>query len=157
MTDVLVYWRDYQQNWVRQFAGPRGWHWHSKATVLGELQPGDHLWLVTSGANLDQEAKQAGFLVAIWTVKRAMVNPGDDPAYPVEDYRFRVVADESDSFVLEQPVPVDHILRPHGRDRTISIGRFLQGPRRLKDETLRLMKAAAGPDLALRWLKRKPR
>jgi hypothetical protein len=66
MTDVLVYWRDYKQNWIRQHAGEWAWFWHSNSKVLGELQPGDRLWLVTSGESVQAEAKQAGFLVAIW-------------------------------------------------------------------------------------------
>ena len=80
MTDVLLYWRDYKQNWIRQFAGDRAHYWHSNAKLLGELEPGDHLWLVTSGANVGHDVKQAGILVAIWTVKEAVENPGDDPA-----------------------------------------------------------------------------
>ena len=53
---------------------------------------------------------------------------------------------------LDEPVLVDHILRPEGRDDAVSIGRFLQGPRRLSDERVRLMRAAAGPHLAQKWL-----
>jgi len=52
MTDVLIYWRDYKQNWIRQFAGDRAWFWHSNARLLGEFQPGDHLWMVTSGVTV---------------------------------------------------------------------------------------------------------
>jgi hypothetical protein len=152
MKDVLLYWRDFKQNWIRQFAGERAWYWHSRARLLGNLEPGDHLWMVTSGKNVMNEAEQAAFLVAIWKVKQAIANPGDDPAYPVDDYAFRVIADEEGSKTFEEPIAVDHILRPLGRDKTVGIGRFLQGPRRLNDEKLRLLKAAAGPDLALKWL-----
>jgi hypothetical protein len=49
-------------------------------------------------------------------------------------------------------VAVDHILRPAGRDKAVSIGRFLQGPRKLSDEKVRLMRAAAGPQMAQKWL-----
>ena len=150
MADVLVYWRDYRRN--KSGAGERTWQWHSKSKVLGNLQPGDHLWMVTSGENLKQEAKQAGFLVVIWTVKKVIANPNDDPAHSGGNYTFRVIADKKQSVVLDPPPPVDHILRKLGQDREVSIGRFLQGPRRIKDETLRLLKAAAGPELALRWL-----
>lgn len=152
MTDVLLYWRDYKQNWIRQFAGERAYYWHSNAKLLGELQPGDHLWMVTSGGNIGHEVKQAGFLVAIWTVKEAGDNPGDDPAYPPDDYRFRVVADPTESIGFEEPVLVDHLLRPEGRDKAVSIGRFLQGPRKLDEQKVRLLRAAAGPELALKWL-----
>jgi len=152
MTNVLIYWRDYKQNWIRQFAGERAHYWHSNAKLLGELEPGDHLWLVTSGANVGHEVKQAGFLVAIWTVKKAGINPGNDSKYPRDDYRFRVAADRAESMAFEDPVVVDHILRPHGRDKAVSIGRFLQGPRKLDDQKVRLLRAAAGPELALKWL-----
>jgi len=98
------------------------------------------------------EATQAGFLVAIWKVKEVLQNPGDDPAYPKDDYRYRVVADSAESIRLDDPVVVDHLLRPEGRDRGASIGRFLQGPRKLSEEKVRLLRAAAGPELALKWL-----
>jgi hypothetical protein len=152
MADVLVYWRDYKQNWIRQHAGEPAWCWHSNSKVLGDLQPGDRLWLVTSGENVQAEAKLSGFLVAIWRVKEVLENPGDDPAYPKDDYRYRVVADSAESVRLDDPVVVDHILRPEGRDRGASIGRFLQGPRKISDEKARLLRAAAGPELALKWL-----
>lgn len=152
MANVLIYWRDYKENWVRQFAGDRAWFWHSNAKLISELQSDDHLWMVTSGTNLQQEAKQAGFLVAIWKVREVVENPGDDPAYPRDEYRFRVIADPDESVTFEEPVYVDHILRPEGRDKGVSIGRFLQGPRKLTDEKVRLLKATAGPDLALKWL-----
>lgn len=153
MTNILIYWRDYKQNWIRQFAGERAHLWHSNAKLIGDLQPGDALWMVTSGANVRHEVKQAGFLVAIWRVSEVIANPGDDPAYPNEDYRFRVVMDGTESITFEESVAVDHILRPLGRDPAVSIGRFLQGPRKLTDEKVRLLRAAAGPDLALKWLK----
>lgn len=110
------------------------------------------MWFVTSGKNLRQEPEQAGFLVAVWRVQEVVENPGDDPAYPRERYRFRVVADAGELVTFHDPVPVDHILRPSGRDLTASIGRFLQGPRKLSEEKVRLLKAAVGPDLALKWL-----
>lgn len=152
MSDVLIYWRDYRQNWVRQFAGERAYYWHLNAKLLGELQPGDRLWFVTSGKNLREEAEQAGFLVAVWQVQEVKDNPGDDPAYPNDDYRYRIIATETESLNFDEPVLVDHILRPEGRDKVVSIGRFLQGPRKLKDQTVRLLRAAAGPKMALKWL-----
>lgn len=107
---------------------------------------------MTSGKHLKQEAEQAGFLVAVWQVQEVMENPGDDPAYPKDDYRYRIVASETESLNFEEPVLVDHILRPEGRDKAASIGRSLQGPRILKDQTVRLLRAAAGPKMALKWL-----
>ena len=155
MADLLIYWRDYQQNWIRQFAGHRAHHWHSNAQVIGTLQAGDHLWLVTSGKCIRHEVEQAGFLLAIWQVKKVVENPDDDPAYPQEDYRYRIIANREESINLDEPVLVDHILRPARASKAVSIGRFLQGPRKLNDQTLRLLRAAAGPKLALHWLKGK--
>ncbi len=147
MTDILIYWRDYRQNWIRRFAGERAYHWHSNARLLSGLQPGDRLWFVTSGKNLRHEAEQEGFLVAVWHVQEVMDNPGDDPAYPKEDYRYRIVAAELEA-LEDKLIRVDHVVRPEGRDKAISIGRFLQGPRKLKDETIRLLHAVVGPIMA---------
>ena len=157
MEEILIFWRDYKQNWIRQFAGERAYQWHSNAGLLGRLVPGDRLWFVTSGKNLRQEVVQAGFLVAVWQVQRVVENPGDDPAYPRSEYRYRLIADEAESVTFDEPVFVDHILRPQGRDRAVSIGRFLQGPRKLSDEKARLLRAAAGPQMALTWLTGKQR
>src|SRR5262245_17729068 len=103
MTNILIYWRDYKQNWVRQFARDRGTLWHSNAKVLANLVPGDRLWMVTSGANVGSDAKQAGFLVSIWNVREVVENPGDDPAYPRDEYRYRVVADPDHIVRFDDP------------------------------------------------------
>jgi hypothetical protein len=152
MTDVLLYWRDFRRNLSARADEIRLWRWHSKASLLAGLEPGDRLWMVTSGKNLGLDAEQAGFLVAMWRVERSELNAGDDPAYPSDNYRYRVTADPTGSLTIDPPVLVDHIVRPLGRDKAVGIGRFLQGPRKLSDEKLRLLKAAAGPDLALKWL-----
>ena len=148
MTDVLIYWRDYRKNAAGQYAG-----WHSNAQLLGKLLPGDRMWMVTSGKALQQEAEQAGFLVAVWQVAEALGNPGDDPTYPKDRYRYRVVPNEGESITLNEPVPVDHILRPARGSKGVSIGRYLQGPRKLDESTIRLLRVAAGPDMAIKWLK----
>src|SRR5262249_14794683 len=109
MTDGLIYWRDYRQNWVRQFARERAYYWHSNAKLLSELYPGDRLWFITSGKNLRRDPEQAGFLVAVWHVQQVMENLGDDPAYPKDEYRYRIIASEPDSLAFEEPIPVDHI------------------------------------------------
>jgi hypothetical protein len=139
VTDVLIYWRDYRKNAERHLGS-----WNTNARLLAGLQPGDRLWLVTSGKILRQDPEQARFLVAVWPVREVIPNPGDDAAYPMEAYRFRVEADAAQEVPIREPVPVDHILRPHDRDQGTSIGRVLQGPRKLKAEKVRLLKAAAG-------------
>lgn len=148
MTDVLIYWRDYRKNAAGQYAG-----WHSNSQLLSKLLPGDRMWMVTSGKALQHEAEQAGFLVAVWQVAEAVENSGDDPAYPKDRYRYRVVPNEGESITLNDPVPVDHILRPARGNKGVSIGRYLQGPRKLDESTIRLLRVAAGPDLAIKWLK----
>ncbi|MFQ5464108.1 MAG: hypothetical protein ACE5E5_15960 [Phycisphaerae bacterium] len=170
MADVLIYWRDYAENRGTLSGKASGLQddggvlvWHSSAKCIADLQPGDRMWMVTSGKGLgDRRAAcstelggQAAFLVGVWAVREVTDNPNDDPAYPAEDYRKRVVADPSGSVMLTDPVPVDHILRPAGRDRAVSIGRFLQGPRVLSDEKKRLLRAAAGGELAAEWLRSK--
>jgi len=45
MTDVLVYWKDYQPGQIQG----TDLHWHSNQQVFGDLLPGDRLWVVTSG------------------------------------------------------------------------------------------------------------
>ncbi len=148
MTDVLIYWRDYRKNAAGQYAG-----WHSNSHALGKLQPGDRMWMVTSGKAIQHEAEQAGFLVAVWQVAEAVENPGDDPAYPTDRYRYRIVPNREESVTLNDPVLVDHILRPAHASKAVSIGRYLQGPRKLQESTVRLLRVAAGPDLAMKWLK----
>ena len=148
MTDVLIYWRDYQKNAAQDYAG-----WHSNSQLLGKLQPGDRMWLVTSGKAIQHEAEQAGFLVAVWQVGEAVENPGDDPTYPKAQYRVRIVPNRQESVTLNDPVLVDHILRPVHASKAVSIGRYLQGPRKLDESIVRLLRVAAGPDLAIKWLK----
>src|SRR5262249_14549003 len=121
-------------------------YWHSKAKLLGDLQPGDHLWMVTSGDNLGHEPKQAGFLVAVWTVEEVFPNIGDDPAYPRDDYRYRVTADPNSSIAFEEPIWIDRVVRPKRSDPGVPIGRFLQGPRKLSRQKFRqLLQAAEDP------------
>jgi hypothetical protein len=147
MTDVLIYWRDFRKNTERVVPA-----WHSNSRLLSDLHPGDRLWLVTSGKILRREPDQAGFLVAVWQVHEVKDNPGDDFAYPSEDYRYRLVLNQGESVTFDDPVLVDDILRPDGRDRDTSIGTFLQCPRKLDDQKVRLLRAAAGPKMALKWL-----
>ena len=78
MADVLMYWRDYAANWVRQFADDRAFYWHSSAKCIAELQPGDRMWMVTSGKGLRDDAEQAAFLVGVWAVREVIDNLDDD-------------------------------------------------------------------------------
>jgi len=120
MTDILLYWRDYKKNWGNQSNEEHTYYWHTNAKKMLELQAGDKLWLVTCGKNVGSEVVQAGFLVGIWQVKDVMNNPGDDPAYPRSEYKYRIVAEPTASIMFEEPIAVDHILRPSGRDKAVS-------------------------------------
>jgi len=152
MVDFLLYWRDYKKNWDNQSNEEHAYYWHTNAKKMLELHAGDKLWLVTSGKNVGSKAVQAGFLVGIWQVREVASNPGDDPDYSRQNYKYRIVADPTASIMFDNPVSVDGILRPAGRDKSVSIGRFLQGPRVLKDEKVRGLKELVGPKMALSYL-----
>ena len=152
MNNVLVYWRDYTRNMRECFEDERGYYWHTNAQKMLELHAGDRLWLVTSGKNVNHQAEQAGFLVGTWQVREVVKNPADDPAYPLDDYKYRIIADPTASIMFDKPVLVDHIVRPEGRDKSVSIGRFLQGPRKLREDKVRLLKSAAGPKMIVTLL-----
>jgi hypothetical protein len=148
MTDVLVY-------------SPRGpevsmrghpLRWHSNHCAIGELMPGDRLWVVTSGRSLGLPDQSAGYLIGVWSVASVIENPADDPDYPAPKYQHRVVINENEAIHLDEPVSVDHLIRGEGYDSQIPIGRFLRGPRRLSDEKVRQLRAAAGADMAKKWL-----
>jgi hypothetical protein len=46
------------------------------------------------------------------------------------------VPNRRESVTLNDPVLVDHILRPAHASKAVSIGRYLQGPRKLEESTL---------------------
>jgi hypothetical protein len=148
MTDVLVYDKDYR---LKQAPGgaPR---WHSNHRVFGGLLPGDRLWVVTSGKSLGRTDQNAGYLVGMWPVAALVENSGDDPDYPAPKYQHRVVISETEAIHLDEPICVDHVIRGEGYDIEIPIGRFLRGPRRLTDEKVRQLRAAAGAEMAKKWL-----
>ena len=126
--------------------------WHSNHRVIAQLLPGDRLWVVTSGKQLGRKDESAGYLVAVWPVAQVVPNPGDDPAYPSRKYQHRILVSEAEAIQLDEPVCVDHLIRGEGYDNQIPIGRFLRGPRRLTDEKVRQLRAAAGADMAKKWL-----
>lgn len=148
MPDVLVYDKDYR------FQQPEGGvlKWHSNHRVFADLLPGDRLWVVTSGKSLGQADESAGYLVAVWPVQQIVENPGDDPEFPPRKYAHRILVNQTEAILLDQPVRVDHILRGEGHDQSVSVGRFLRGPRRLSDKKARQLRSAAGADLAQQWL-----
>ena len=149
MADVLIYSKDFAMH-SDGLGQPR--YWHSSAPVFGEVRVGDRLWVITSGKSIGREPEYAGFLVAVWQVQAVVKNPGDDPAYPARKFGRRVIASDVDSIEFSEPVHVDDLIRPSDGDRHVSIGRFLRMPRRLNDEMLRRFRAAAGPEMAVKWL-----
>jgi hypothetical protein len=148
MTDVLVYDKDYR---LKQAPGgaPR---WHSNHRVFADLLAGDRLWVVTSGKCLGREDEGAGYLVAVWPLAQVTPNPDDDPAYPARRYQHRILVNEAEAIHLDEPVCVDPVVRGKGFDKTIPVGRFLRGPRRMSDERVRQLLAAAGAEMARKWL-----
>lgn len=151
MADVLVYDKDYRF----QKAESGVLKWHSNHRVFADLLPGDRLWVVTSGKSLGREDESAGYLVAMWPIQQIIKNPDDAPEFPARKYHWRVLVNQTEALQLDQPVCVDHIIRGEGYDQSVSVGRFLRGPRRLSDVRVRQLMAIAGGNLAQRWLEKK--
>ena len=147
--DVVVYDKAYRH----KAAHSEHLCWHSNHRVFADLMPGDRLWVVTSGGALGREDKSAGYLVAMWPVARVIENPNDEPEYPARKFGHRILINQPEAICLDQPVCVDHIIRGEGYDTSVSIGRFLRGPRRLSHEKVRQIRSAAGADLAQKWLR----
>lgn len=148
MTDVLVY--DTEYRFAKTDLDCR--RWHSNHRLFAELLPGDRLWVVTSGKSLGRQDESAGYLIAMWPILQIVENPGDDPEFPARKFAHRIVVNQTEALRLDQPVCVDHIIRGEGYDQSVSVGRFLRGPRRLCDEKVRQLRTAAGADLAQKWL-----
>ncbi len=80
MADVLIYWRDFAANRGTSPGKAFGLPdddggvlvWHSSAKCIAELQPGDRMWMVTSGKGLREDAEQAALLVGVWAVREAI-------------------------------------------------------------------------------------
>ena len=147
MTDVLLYWRDYRKNAEHPI-----WCWDTNSRFLSKLKLGDRLWFVTSGSNLRMEPGNAAFLVAVWPVQEVIDNPGDNPSYPPERLRYRIIPDVGELLTFHDPVMVDQIVRPIGHNRKVPIGKLLRAPRGLNEEKVRLLRTASGPQMALQWL-----
>jgi len=126
--------------------------WHSNHRLFADLLPGDRLWVITAGKSLGRPDQSAGYLVGMWPIVGVIENPGDDPKYPAPKYQHRVLISETEAIHLDEPVCVDHLIRGEGYDNQIPIGRFLRGPRRLTDEKVRQLRAAAGAEMARKWL-----
>jgi hypothetical protein len=148
MTDVLVYDKDYRY----QRAKGGVLKWHSNHRVFADLTPGDRLWVVTSGKSLGLDDESAGYLVAMWPIQQIVENPGDINEFPTRKFGHRILVNQTEAISLDKPICVDHIIRGEGYDQSISVGRFLRGPRRLSDEKVRQLISAAGAEMAQKWL-----
>jgi hypothetical protein len=148
MTDVLVYSPQHCMDTMKRHP----LRWHSNHRVFGDLLPGDRLWVITPGKSLGRPDQSAGYLVGMWPVTAVIENPGDDPDYPAPKYQHRVLISETEAIHLDEPVCVDHLIRGEGFDNQVPIGRFLRGPRRLTDKKVRQLRAAAGAEMARKWL-----
>jgi len=151
MTDALVYDKDYRF----QKAEGGVLKWHSNHRVFAGLLPGDRLWVITSGKSLGREDESAGYLVAMWPIQQIIENPDDDPEFPARKFGHRIVVNQTEALQLDQPVCVDPLIRGEGYDQSVSVGRFLRGPRKLSNERVRQLMAVAGGSLAQRWLVKK--
>jgi hypothetical protein len=143
MTDMLIYWRNYKKD--QRDRAPEGHmpFWHSSSKRIAQLQPGDLLWVVVAGQSIQIMPPKAAFLVGIWQVADVIDNPGDHEAFSPIRFKYRILIDAEGSRTLTSPPNVDHILRPPGKAATIAIGQFLQQPRKISEEILQQLKAAA--------------
>ncbi len=148
MTDVLVYDKDYRF----QKAEGGCLKWHSNHRVFVDLLPGDRLWVITSGKSLGRADESAGYLVAMWPIQQIVQNPDDDPEFPARKFGHRILVNQTEALQLDQPVCVDSLIRGAGFEKSVSVGRFLRGPRRLSDDKVRRLLSAAGADMAQKWL-----
>ena len=64
MTDVLVYSPEYSTDSM----GEHPLRWHSNHRVIGDLLPGDRLWVVTPGKSLGRPDQSVGYLVGVWPI-----------------------------------------------------------------------------------------
>jgi hypothetical protein len=103
---------------------------------MGALEPGDRLWLVSSGQGLGIAPAQAGWLVEVWQVLDRIPNPGDDARYPPERYAHRILARLDQTHSPAGPINVDPLIRPLSSGAQAPIGQLLQGPRRLASQTV---------------------
>jgi hypothetical protein len=94
---------------------------------LAHIEPGDRLWLVTSGqlATMDQET--FGYLVEVFEVD-AVEDIND------ERFKFKIVGKVARCIAIDPPLLVDSVVRPEGADTERSIGTFRQGPWKLSAE-----------------------
>lgn len=136
MADLLVYWRDCRRNRESDLSTGGLRMWHSSSRLIGGLEPGDRLWLISSGQSLGAGAIHRGYLVEVWGVEQVQSNTGESPDYPRERYAHRVVARLDPELTPPAPRDVDAIIRPAHSPGEAPIGRLLQGPRRLAAESV---------------------
>ncbi len=91
--DVMVYDKHFDPNQAQ--AESRCWH--SNHRVFADLQPGDRLWVITSGKRVGRDDGNAGYLLAVWPVAQVIPNPGDDPNYPAPKYQHRILVNEAEA------------------------------------------------------------
>ncbi len=147
MTDVLIYATN-----IERLRSGKALKWHSNHRVFSDLRAGDRLWVVASGRSLGRQDQSAGYLVAVWPVQQVVPNPGDDPDYPARKFGHRILIDQIEALHLDPPVCIDGIIRGNGFAKSVSIGRFMRGPRPFTDEKVRELRSAAGGEMAQKWL-----
>lgn len=91
---------------------------------LAHVEPGDRLWLMTSGQLAQMDQDNLGFLVEVLEVQ-AVEDINE------EKFKFRIVGTASRCIAIDPPMLVDGVVRPDGADAERSIGTFWQAPWKL--------------------------
>jgi len=128
VTHFGAYWK-----WFDSAAEPRcvsDWRvrLHSRLADAGK---GDILWLFTSGAKCKKKLPRAelpcdgvkeslAYLTEVFTIHEVIWDE-------IEDFKWRVVANEAKCVEITPPILIDRIVRPGGWDEETKIGALRQG------------------------------
>jgi hypothetical protein len=139
MSDFRIYWKNFAADrdaFGFGAASPLS-DWRTSATRFYEsVENGDWLWFFTNGQACNMPESTAGYLVNLFRVQSKEPNQGDDQLYVPEKFRYTIFADKECCFWFDPPVFVDVFIRPGGHPADWHIGKLIQGPQPLKEETV---------------------
>jgi hypothetical protein len=97
---------------------------------LAKAEPGDWLWLITSGQRCrlpEMPGQELGYLVEVMEIAIVGTDAGD------ERFAHRIKAKNDRSVAIRPGLLVDEFVRPAQSDRDAPIGSLWQGARRLSE------------------------
>jgi hypothetical protein len=138
VADFAIYWKNYTIDCESYGLGPTnplvGWRTNSER-LASQVQAGDRLWFFVAGETCGGAVAGAAYLANVFRARGVEKNRGDNPEYPADKYRYRIIGEPSDSTWVE-PVLADTIIRSEGYDTEAHIGQQLQSPRQLTPEVV---------------------